>query len=167
VGATNTGVVLVRNCNWTISFFTDILRMQADNICKTNEQACFRSLIVKDEAPMHAQRHVHVASGLVWNRHPHDRRLDPAHPIVDWATNPATEIVHMMGGAKVNNLRSSIALPHVQILHRILVVSINNMPTHPVRLIRERVHTHTPPHPTLPTSLPSLHCLVSKFTPTL
>jgi hypothetical protein len=131
VGATNTGVVLVRNCNWTISFFTDILRMQADNICKTNEQACFRSLIVKDEAPMHAQRHVHVASGLVWNRHPHDRRLDPAHPIVDWATNPATEIVHMMGGAKVNKLA----------LIDCLATRADSSP-HSCRL--DQQHTHTP-----------------------
>ena len=76
-------------------------------MCKTNEQACFRALIAKDEPPLHAQRHVFVASGLVWNRHPHDRRKDPAHPILDWATNPATEIVHMMGGAKVCSQRAN------------------------------------------------------------
>jgi hypothetical protein len=97
VGETNTGVVLVRNCNWSITFFTEILQMQANNVCKTNEQACFRSLVAQDHN--HAKTHVHVDSGLKWNRHPSDRR-DRGNVKMDWDTNPATEIVHFMGGAK-------------------------------------------------------------------
>mmetsp|Transcript_4523 Transcript_4523/g.11574 ORF Transcript_4523/g.11574 Transcript_4523/m.11574 type:complete len:567 (-) Transcript_4523:8-1708(-) len=105
-GQTNTGVVLARNCEWTKAFLTDILKMQEDNVCKTNEQACFRMLVGQDYKG--AAQHVFVGSGLQWNRHPTDRR-DKNNVRLDWDTNALTEIVHFMGGAKPGLERIDVA----------------------------------------------------------
>lgn len=42
VGATNTGIVMVRNCEWSKYFFQEMLNMQENRSCGSNEQACFR-----------------------------------------------------------------------------------------------------------------------------
>eukprot|EP00038_Savillea_parva_P028503 m.65465 g.65465 ORF g.65465 m.65465 type:complete len:552 (-) comp8293_c0_seq1:78-1733(-) len=97
VGATNTGVILARNCNWTTTFLSELLAMRLDGRCKTNEQACFRSVVSRDDYG--AKSHVLIDSGLKWNRHPADKR-DPQNVKMDWDTNANTEIVHFMGGAK-------------------------------------------------------------------
>lgn len=155
-GATNTGVVLVRNCNWTRTFFKDILDMQVNNVCKTNEQACFRSLVARDYNQ--AKKHVLVDSGLKWNRHPQDRR-DPKNVLVDWDTNPNTEIVHFMGGAKsgleridvpdngVCEVRDAVAVPScIDVEHCSLVDSRQRGGTQPGKFAYVMVEPlHKPP----------------------
>eukprot|EP00041_Stephanoeca_diplocostata_P012820 m.215606 g.215606 ORF g.215606 m.215606 type:complete len:592 (+) comp19106_c0_seq1:308-2083(+) len=90
-GATNTGVILVRNCDWTRYFLEHLIMLQETRQCGSNEQACFRSLYGRNFNA--SKDHIYIASGLVWNRH-------PTRPKEDWLEKNATEIVHFMGAAK-------------------------------------------------------------------
>lgn len=90
-GATNTGVILVRNCEWVRTYLAEIVSMQEDRRCGSNEQACFRALYGRNTSG--ARAHIHIDSGLMWNRH-------PTRSGGDWRANNTTQIVHFMGAAK-------------------------------------------------------------------
>mmetsp|Transcript_18247 Transcript_18247/g.54071 ORF Transcript_18247/g.54071 Transcript_18247/m.54071 type:complete len:560 (-) Transcript_18247:993-2672(-) len=91
VGATNTGVILVRNTAWSRYFLSNIVGLQENRTCGSNEQTCFRALLGRGWGG--AKEHIKVYSGFVWNRH-------PTRPKEDWDVAPDARIVHFMGAAK-------------------------------------------------------------------
>lgn len=96
-GSVNTGVILARNTNWTKLWFSEMLKMQANRSCGSNEQICFNSARGKNH--YNAKEHIVVKSGYKWNRHPRAG-----------VHNESSEIVHFMGGAK-NSLPNLVDVP--------------------------------------------------------
>eukprot|EP00040_Diaphanoeca_grandis_P005058 m.31169 g.31169 ORF g.31169 m.31169 type:complete len:540 (+) comp16409_c0_seq1:109-1728(+) len=86
-GATNTGVILAKNTEWSKMWWRQMINMQETQVCGTNEQACFRNYLAKNK--FDSKEHIIVASGSLWNRHP---RIG--------VHNDSSKIVHFMGGAK-------------------------------------------------------------------
>ena len=102
VGQINGGVILVRNSEWSLKYLRGLLAAHGKQ-CKGNEQMCF---ISSHKSNMfEARDHIHINSGIVWNRHPGHGPADLAQGTFcsNWGDKKCTvgsEIVHYMGGAK-------------------------------------------------------------------
>lgn len=67
VGQINGGVILVRNTAWSLKYLRGLLDAHGKQ-CKGNEQMCF---ISSHKNNLYGARdHVHINSGIQWNRHP-------------------------------------------------------------------------------------------------
>eukprot|EP00039_Didymoeca_costata_P008824 m.117066 g.117066 ORF g.117066 m.117066 type:complete len:579 (+) comp14245_c0_seq11:305-2041(+) len=87
----NGGFILVRNCEWSKTYFRTLLEdhKAARSGCNQNEQMCMRGAI--QSGRIGVDTHGHVASGKIFNCHPN---------YVDLNDENVGEIVHFMGGAK-------------------------------------------------------------------
>eukprot|EP00039_Didymoeca_costata_P014793 m.243376 g.243376 ORF g.243376 m.243376 type:complete len:509 (-) comp16097_c0_seq53:579-2105(-) len=111
---TNTGVMLVRNTDWTKQFLTEIVKRQSLRQCPTNEQSCFRNMYNQDYKG--AKNHIYISSGLQWNRH-------GLRPKNDWIDKDEAEIVHFMGAAKPG--LQHIAVPSLGLCDYDLCVNVS------------------------------------------